>query len=606
VHWTGNIVKDYETLKQNITAPYGSEFYDSFVSAHNNNPIMNYWRMQFENRDVSDLDPASHIDFNSWLLRELRNGTNFLETPYPTPDEDGMKPAPKMVSTYKLTPFSTFGGQFRQFDSFNRDKNPVYFRDPGNIMDLMYLMWKFRTFDLFTKDKNDVFFRDPGNPPVGKKGKGKGKKGKGKANRKGNRSVQPVKRRVIQMVARRRRRVESPRRGLGSDIGTNPQIFSGPAYSVGQTMVRASEGSIVIERTEPWYDLSASTDGIITSLPHSGLFNPGFTFPILRQYASLYDRYVIKELDISYIHSAAYSEAGRWILALDADPVHTMQNLQEMQNIRPNFSAAVNGSITCNIPRDWLEGIFVEPKWIREGVYIGSDYDPHFYDAFKINIARKGCTGSNPLGTFMVHYKVELSYPHADMEPALYMTDKLVVTDCTVSAPYPSDTSKWTSTGYYVDDNKFSLTGWYVNSDDTLKSTNTGQFLFIYKLTGTTLTATSPTMTTTSVPETKMTHLLGLANSAATSSVHLIIADVQAQLGDFTISFVPSANTVTALDLRIVPYTYSYAIPGPIVDKICIETLQDDPPEVNGIEFKEDPQVSQSSSLRAKMKPGLK
>jgi hypothetical protein len=410
---------------------------------------------------------------------------------------------------------------------------------------------------MFSKDKNDLFFRDPGNPP----------------QRRSRRASRPGRRRP--RSSRRRRAARASTRVTRNAIATSnvPLAQSSTFNNMSEPMVNFGTTSVRVKHREPIYEVDVGTTDAVLTLAYDGLFNPGFSCPWLRHLADMFEKYEIHSITFEYVPNLSYSNGGSITLAWDpdVDDKALVTVPEEVVALVPSVTGAVFAKKDLPISQTYLNAPRI--KYIRHSNAAPSaTFDLHMYDAGRL-IMSGFYTAAQRVGKVFVTYDITLLNPHIVMDPSVYLSDKLVTTPGGLAAPFT--TYAWSSGGT-ISGSNYSPTGWRRNSASALYCTVNSQWMIVMQTTGTVIVA-EPTVAPGSGAT--IAAVTSAINAAQTSQIIVYVCTTPVTgSGYVTWDYTGAANTITAISVRICQYRVSYAKPEPPKDLPVIKALLPDVP----------------------------
>lgn len=355
------------------------------------------------------------------------------------------------------------------------------------------------------------------------------------------------------------RRGNPNRRLAQKNVRQQQRVQSVPA-AFGRSMmnkapsIRSNAGGFVISHREYVSDITASATAGNFSVG-SYAVNPGvaISYPWLSSLARNFESYSFRQLSYEFESSVATSATGLVMLAADYDasdlaPGSKQQLMSYHNAVRSNIWSSCRFQSSQNDEKALGARRFVRPGSVPSGS------DPKTYDVCNIFVATQGCTASQVVGELYVSYVIELFTPQSDSSVYSDQMSSAIAVGAGIAAAKPLGTSQ-TVTGF--DNFLVDSTGLIL----TFK--NAGQYLVSLSAVGTVLTVTPPTLTCTSrgVTSTAVSVEAPCPNAAATSARWQFIAKINSP--NDTVAFNSFATafctTLTALTLRVAPYTYTLA-----------------------------------------------
>lgn len=266
------------------------------------------------------------------------------------------------------------------------------------------------------------------------------------------------------------------------------------------------------------------------------------TFRWLSALANNYEFYRFRKLSFEFETSVGTNTIGSVMLAVDYDP----------SDVTPGTKADLLATHDAVRSAIWDRSCFIcdNPnlgrKLLTRNGSIPANTDKKLYDIGSLYVAISGNVDETQLGELYVSYEVELHTP----QPL-------------ISHPY-DDSAKVVSGGA-VDKTMplgaipvFNFTEvplpLLYQADGTMNFQKVGQYLLDLNLSGTGITATSPTLTGTAAFKATIDTLVNGTATAATQKIKVNITEPGQTI---KIDETPSAGTITAGVLRIAPFLFN-------------------------------------------------
>lgn len=271
--------------------------------------------------------------------------------------------------------------------------------------------------------------------------------------------------------------------------------------------------------------------------------NPGLplSFPWLNTMTSGYEAYRFTKLKYVYESTSPTTIAGAVIIAVDFDPTDAAPTTKTQIMAYHN---AVRGpawesfAYTC----DKADLAKFNQKFIRSG-RLKTSLDVLLYDVGNVFVATTGQASTAAVGELHVEYEVELITPQFDLSAYALATSAIVHSVGTVTATNWLGTSITEKGGVPVTLN---------TSPYGLNILVPGQYQFSLSLVGTSLPASTPTITSVG-----NTVSLASSTTSAGSATFIFLVQIDVPSVPITISSLPSTGTITSSTVRIAHYAVS-------------------------------------------------
>lgn len=145
--------------------------------------------------------------------------------------------------------------------------------------------------------------------------------------------------------------------------------------------------------------------------------NPGNAtlFPWLARLAQNYEKYEFEYLTFYFKHAVsqfnAQGAAGKLIMAFDTDAADGPPGTKTaMEDMLPHADSMMSQDLFLNIPRSLLRPKYMDARFIRHNVSVGSN-DIKTYDVGNFHLAASGLSNVGNVGELHVKYRVRLMVP---------------------------------------------------------------------------------------------------------------------------------------------------------------------------------------------------
>jgi len=319
---------------------------------------------------------------------------------------------------------------------------------------------------------------------------------------------------------------------------TTAPVVSGSAY--------AGSGRTVIRHRE----YIAEVVGSISFAATQYAINPGITttFPWLAAYPALgYEMYHFKNLRFCYETQKSTASSGSVMLAIDydaSDPA-PLNKLTVM-----SYNGAVRSSCWASISLPANQAMIskVKTRFIRPGALLANQ-DIKLYDVGNLWICTQGCADTSAMGELYVEYEVELFSPQLST-PFIAGDFSVHVTSGSTNKTQPLLAPTITGALPIV-----------INAGlgNTIQVQYPGQYVVILGATGTVSVNDRPLANIVTAYLGATVVGIGTGNTynngAATANVIYFTLLIVTAGDGFTINYNGGWTTLTATDVRILPYT---------------------------------------------------